>query len=300
MKKIFVLGSINYDLVISSPYIPENGETLSGSGFFTNSGGKGANQAVACSKLGANAIMLGATGDDIFGKECKKALQSFGVNTDFIQEVENCNTGVAVIVISGGDNRIILEGGANHRFNKEKMYALMEENLKENDILVCQLEIPLECVSKAFDIAKRKGVTTVLNPAPAKKINNNILNNTDIIIPNQSEAEILSGIKTDTLEGVKKAYDYFIKTGIKEVIITLGSKGCYYDGRIFPAIKVEKVVDTTAAGDTFIGALVSQISKGKPIEESIDFCQKACALKITRKGAQIGIPTSEEVTEYYK
>jgi ribokinase len=299
MKKIYIFGSINYDLVISSPYMPRSGETLCGSGFFTNSGGKGANQAVACAKLGGNAIMFGAVGSDGFGQECKNALSGYNVETGFIQTVD-CNTGVAVIIIAGGDNRIILDGGANMRFDRQAMYDTIGRNLNRGDILICQLEIPLDCVREGFKIAKSKGAQTILNPAPAQKLSEDILNNTDIIIPNESETEILTGIKTDTEQGIEKAYNRLKGYGISEVIITLGKKGCYYDGKIYPAVKVDKVVDTTAAGDTFIGALAAQLSNGKSVEQSIDFCQKACALKITRKGAQIGIPYLSEVTDYFK
>jgi ribokinase len=300
MGKIYVFGSINYDLVITSPRMPKEGETLTGSGFFTNSGGKGANQAVACAKLGGGAVMLGAVGDDGFGEECKRTLSGFGVDTVFVQRVENCNTGVAVIVIVGGDNRIILESGANARFDKQAMYDLIRRNVKCSDILLCQLEVPLECVGEAFKIAKENGALTVLNPAPARKLSAEILRHTDIIIPNESETELLTGIATDTAEGIRRAHDALKDFGVKEVLITLGSKGCYYGGRVYPAEKVENVVDTTAAGDTFIGALAAQISAGKSIEDSIDLCQKACALKITRKGAQIGIPTLAEVLNLYK
>ena len=296
MKNIYIFGSINYDLVIKSPYMPKSGETLTGSGFFTNSGGKGANQAVACSKLGGNAIMLGAVGCDDFGKECKNTLKKFGVNTQYIQEVNNCNTGVAVVIVINGDNRIILEGGANIRFDKAAMYKTLEQNIKKDDILICQLEIPLDCVEEAFKIAQSKGALTILNPAPAQKIIHNILINTNVIIPNETEAEILTGAKTNTEEGIEKANNILKGYGIKEVIITLGKKGCYYNGKTYPAMKVEKVVDTTAAGDTFIGALAAQLVKGKTVEQSIELCQKACALKIIRKGAQVGIPTLLEIS----
>ena len=298
MQKIYILGSINYDLVITSPYMPKSGETLTGSGFFTNSGGKGANQAVACAKLGGNTVMLGAVGDDGFGNDCKNSLKKYGVDTQFIQEVKNCNSGVAVIIVIDGDNRIILDGGANIGFDKAAMYKTIEQSIKKDDILVCQLEIPLDCVSEAFKIAKSKDAITILNPAPAQKLNKDILINTDVIIPNETETEILTGAKTNTEEGIEKGYNILKGYGIKEIIITLGNKGCYYNGKTYPAMKVENVVDTTAAGDTFIGALAAQLVNGKTVEQSIDLCQRACALKITRKGAQIGIPALKEVLEY--
>jgi ribokinase len=300
MKRIYIFGSINYDLVITSPYMPQRGETVTGNGFFTNSGGKGANQAVASSKLGGNVVMLGGVGDDGFGEECIKTMALYGVNTQYIQKVKNCNTGVAVIILTEGDNRIILDSGANTRFDNKKICDFIKRNVKEGDIFVSQLEIPLEFIREGFTAAREKGAVTILNPAPAQKISEDILKNTDIIIPNESEAQILTGIQTDTKEGIQKAYNCFREYGIKDIIITLGKKGCYYNGKEYPAQKVETVVDTTAAGDTFIGALALQLAQGKTVEESIELCQKACALKITRKGAQVGIPTLQEVLDYYK
>lgn len=176
----------------------------------------------------------------------------------------------------------------------------MEQNINKGDILVCQLEIPLDCVTDAFSMARSKGAITVLNPAPVQRLSIDVLSNTDIIIPNESETEILSDTRVDTEKGIEEAYSILKAFGIREVIITLGKKGCYYNGNIYPAVNVEKVTDTTAAGDTFIGALAAQLSDGKTVKQSIDLCQKACALKITKKGAQIGIPTIKEVLEYFK
>ena len=295
MKNIFVFGSINYDLVMSSPHMPKKGETVKGDNFFTNSGGKGANQAVACSKLGGNTFMLGATGADAFGTECKNALKAYGVNTGFVQTVENCATGTAVIILAECDNRIIIAGGANVSFDKEKRYGVINKNVKRGDIFICQLEISAECVAKGFEIAKSNGALTILNPAPAQKIGVEILKHTDIIIPNETEAEVITGESAGCINGLKNAGKYFKAFGVSEAVITLGSRGCYYNGKIYPAHKADKVVDTTAAGDTFIGALAGRLAAGLDIAGSLDFCQKACALKVARRGAQIAIPTLAEV-----
>jgi len=299
MNNVYVLGSINYDLVIRAPYYPKAGETMHGGGFMTNAGGKGANQAVAAAKLGAKTFLIGAAGGDLFGAECLAGLKSYGVDTRFVQTIEGVNTGVAVITVVGGDNRIILDGGANMKINQKTALKVIKDNLKKGDILVTQLEVDLELVHSAHVAAKENGARVIHNPAPAVKLSKDFLKYVDIIVPNECEAEILTGENTETDDGIRAAAGALSAAGVKEVIITLGSRGCAYyllgsdEVQFFPACKV-KAVDTTAAGDTFIGALAMRFALGDTAR-IFSFCQAAAAITVTRKGAQASIPYLNEV-----
>jgi ribokinase len=299
MSKIFVIGSVNMDLVIGVERMPKNGETISGCGFMTNPGGKGANQAVAAAKMNAPTYMVGCVGVDAFGEELSKALKAYGVNTQYLSSVET-NSGIAVIVVEKGDNRIILDAGANHKITKEMVDKALEA-AETGDYCICQLEIPLDIVEHAFSHAKQKGLTTVLNPAPAVKLGENILNNTDIIALNETECEILAGVLPCGQEDYIKVFDYFAKFDIKSVIITLGGKGSVLVQKDFinhvPAHKVQ-AVDTTSAGDTFLGAVVSELSKGKDMLSAMKFASAASALTVTKKGAMQSIPYYDDVVRF--
>lgn len=296
MKKIYIVGSINMDLVIESPYMPENGETITGCNFLENPGGKGANQAVAVSKLGSNAYMVGKVGK-AFGRELKETLVSYGVNIDYVKEEEKVSSGIAVIVVVDHDNRIILDKGSNALVDKE----LIDNALKDanaGDFVVCQLEIPQESVKYAFEVAKSKGLTTVLNPAPAANLIDGILVNTDYFIPNQTETETYTGILPDNMDKAKEACKKLISLGVKNAIITLGTKGsiAYSNGEfVFAnAYKVD-AVDTTAAGDTYIGALTAKLSEGSSLKDAMDYASKASSITVTRRGAQQSIPYKNEI-----
>ncbi|HEY8444099.1 MAG TPA: ribokinase [Clostridia bacterium] len=299
MNKIFVIGSVNMDLVIGVDRMPKNGETISGYGFMTNPGGKGANQAAAAAKMNAPTYMVGCVGGDAFGEELAKALNGYGVNTQYLSRVDT-NSGIAVIVVEKGDNRIILDAGANHKITKDMVDKALE-NAQAGDYCVCQLEIPLEIVEHAFWRAKQMGLTTVLNPAPAVKLGGEILKNTDIIVLNETECEILADVEPCGEEDYKKAFEFFAGYDIKSVIITLGSKGSVLIQkdllRYTPAHKVE-AVDTTSAGDTFLGAVVSELSKGKDLLEAIKFASAASALTVTKKGAMQSIPYYDDVVKF--
>lgn len=297
MNKVYVYGSINYDLVMNSPRIPQKGETLSGDGFFTNSGGKGANQATASAKLGADTYLIGAVGKDSFGTECITTLERFNVKTDFVRKLDT-NTGIAMIIVTDGDNRIILNQGANYKFDDEELSLIITNNVSKNDIFVTQLETPISQVKEALKLAKSKGAYTILNPAPAQALTKDLLSNVDLLIPNETELELISGVKidyNDFASSIKNAIDVLTEKGVNDIIVTLGEKGCYYKGEIYPAFKTN-VVDTTGAGDTFIGALAFKLSLGEKISESIRFCQYASSKTITRKGAQISMPSFDEVS----
>ena len=290
MKRIFIVGSLNYDLVINAPYMPKGGETLKGSDFMTNAGGKGANQAYASGKLGGKVYMCGAVGNDSFGDTLLSSLASVGVNTDSIKRVEGVSTGVAVIVVTEGENRIIIDSGANACISESDIDAFLEK-AEKGDIFLTQLENPIEIVGYALKKAKEKGLLVLLNPAPANKKIIKYLKYVDIITPNETELEILGG--KEALFG----------EGITTVITTLGSKG--YEiatkekAEIYPCIKV-KAVDTTAAGDTASGGLAVKLAEGKSIEESIAFGSLAASIACTKRGAQMSVPSLEDIDKYNK
>ena len=294
--KIFVVGSLNMDLVIRAPFMPENGVTISGEGFMTNPGGKGANQAAAIGKLGGAAYMVGCVGN-AFGDELKNTLNGYRVNTSYVEKLEGVSSGIAVIVVVDGDNRIILDAGANGKVSKALVDSALAE-AEEGDYLICQLEIAQEIVAYAFEKAKAKGMITVLNPAPAAKLADGIYTYCDWFIPNQSEAEFYTGIYPTDEQSAKACAEILAKQGVKNVLITMGVVGsaCVCGGEYVKAdsFKVQ-AIDTTAAGDTYVGAFVTRLSEGASVQEAMTFASKASSVTVTRKGAQQSIPTREEV-----
>lgn len=292
MKKIFIIGSINMDLVISAECLPQMGETIHGYGFFTNPGGKGANQAVAARKLGGDVRFCACVGNDEFGTILTNVLKGYGVDTRYVNRVEG-PSGCAVITVVNGDNCIVLGAGANAKLQASMAEDCLKE-ANEGDILLVQLEIDHGIVLHALKLAKEKGMITILNPAPAQGFCKEFLNYTDILIPNETEAATLSG-KQNFEEGVRALCE---KVGM--VIVTLGSKGsvlCRRNERVsYPCPKV-KAVDTTAAGDTFCGALAARLSRGESVEEAICFAHEAASITVTRKGAQQSIPYESEIRQ---
>lgn len=290
MKRIFVVGSLNYDLVINAPYMPVGGETLKGSDFMTNAGGKGANQAYACGKLGGEIYMCGAVGADSFGDALIDSLNSVGVNTDFVKKVEKTSTGVAVIVVTEGENRIIIDSGANACVTKDDVDSFLKK-AKRGDIFLTQLENPIDIVGYGLKAAKEKGLLVVLNPAPASVEIKKYLKYVDIITPNETELEILGG------------KDEIFSQGVETIITTLGASGyeiATKDGsKIYPCIKV-KAVDTTAAGDTASGGLCVKLAEGKSIEEAMAFGSLSASIACTKRGAQMSVPSLDEVDAYLK
>lgn len=288
MKKIFIVGSLNYDLVINAPYMPVGGETIKGSDFMTNAGGKGANQAYACGKLGGRAYMCGVVGEDSFGQALIDSLNSVGVDTTYVRRQEGVSTGVAVIVVTKGENRIIIDSGAN-AYLSEADIDLALSGAQAGDIYLTQLENPIDIVGYGLKKAKEKGLTVVLNPAPASREIIKYLEYVDIITPNETELEILGG------------KDALFKAGINKVITTLGGAG--YEiatkagAKIYPCIEVS-VVDTTAAGDTATGGLCVKLAEGENIENSIAFGSLCASLACTKRGAQMSVPSLDEVNEY--
>lgn len=292
MSKVYVFGSLNMDLVIQSPREVLQGETLHGSGFMTNPGGKGANQAVACGKLGANCVMGGCIGDDGFGDRLTESLRSCGTDTSRLRRIPGVSTGVAVIVIVDHDNRIILDSGANGMAEEGDVDRLLAD-ARPGDLLLVQLENPIPVVGYALRQAREKGMTTVLNPAPFDKAICEFLPFVDIVIPNETELRGLTGCEC-ICEGAKALQ----AQGVASVVVTLGSKGycCVSAGELLHEDAIKRpVVDTTAAGDTFCGALATRLSKGDTLAAALRYANRAASVTVTRPGAQQAIPWANEV-----
>ncbi len=300
-NKLTVLGSINADHVISVPHFAKPGETLTGYGYHINYGGKGANQAVAAARLGAQVSFIGCIGDDDIGREMKRAFEKDGIDTQAIVSVSDETTGIAMIqVADSGENSIVISAGANAALN-ESLVEAFSRQIIEADYLLMQLETPLNAIIKAAKLAKQQGTRVVLNPAPAQPLPDELLAHVDIITPNETEAELLTGVTvTDEKSAVESARVFHAK-GIPTVLITLGSKGVYVseqgNGRIIAGFRVE-AKDTTAAGDTFNGALITALLEHKPMAEAIRFAHAAAAISVTRKGAQPSIPSRAETLAF--
>ncbi len=287
MKKIYVVGSINTDLVIKAPYMPVSGETLTGEGFFTAHGGKGANQAVAAARLGGNVVMCGCVGDDGFGKNAIEAFQADGIDTQHVRVVGNTPSGTAVIIVVDGDNRIILDKGANGCLTEQDIDGALT-NAQEGDIYLTQLENPIEIIGYGLKKAKEKGMYIILNPAPANKEITPYLGYCDLITPNETEVELLGGREE-------------LLNKVETLLVTLGGDGFEIVTKEgswkYPCIKITPV-DTTAAGDTLCGGLVAMLAEGYSLEKAAKFGSKAASIACTRKGAQPSIPTREEVENF--
>ncbi len=300
---ITVVGSLNMDLVIHTPTIPKMGQTVMGSHFMLSPGGKGANQAVAASRLGGQVTMIGAVGQDIFGKNLLKQLEHDNIIIQHIKKTDDSSTGVASITVNAeGDNFIILDPGANFMLTVEDIINC-KQVIEQSKVLLVQLETPREVVKKSLQLAKEAGAITILDPAPApvEPLDDDILKYVDIIKPNETECEIITGVKVETIEDAKKAVRFLKEKHVKNIIITVGEKGVFYshhDEVLHQSVKRVKAVDTTAAGDVFAGALAASLSKGKGIKESINFCMIASSLSVTRRGAQTSIPTVDELEQY--
>lgn len=297
-SKIYVIGSSNTDMVIKSDKLPAPGETVLGGVFLMNAGGKGANQAVAAAKLGAEVIFVSKVGNDIVGQQAVEGFKSVGINTDYVFIDTENPSGVALILVDNhGENSISVASGANGNLQISEVQKAIDK-VQEGDIVLLQLEIPLSTVNEAIKKCSEKGAKVILNPAPAQKLNDSFFKYLSMITPNETEAEILTNIKVTDEETAKQAANNLHGKGILEVIITLGSKGAFYSNKdkqiLIPSPKVI-AVDSTAAGDVFNGALCVAISEDQVIEAAIEFACKAASISVTRMGAQASAPTREEV-----
>lgn len=293
---IYVLGSINMDMVARVPHMPVGGETLTADKYYVNPGGKGANQAVAIAKLGGKVAMIGKVGSDETGDALKNNLKAMGVDESMVTRAD-VPSGIAMIIVEGGENRIILYKGANHSVTKADVDEGLK-NAKRGDALVMQLEIPLETVTYAAAVAKQKGMLVLLNPAPAVPLGEELLKNVDIIAPNETETEILTGVGLDSDVHIALAVKKLYQLGVKRVIITMGSRGSIVaEGQTITPVEPRKVkaVDTTSAGDTFVGATVLRYLDGDTLEDAARFASVASSITVTREGAAQSIPTLDEV-----
>ncbi len=300
MNKITVLGSLNMDLVINTPRIPAMGETIHGQGFATFPGGKGANQAVAAAKLGGDVEMIGCVGEDSFGKDLIGNLTKNNVKVENIRTIPGTSTGIAVIVVKDGNNFIILDSGANFKLQPEVVDKALDI-IKNSDIIMLQHEIPMEVVEMAVRTAKDYGVKVLLNPAPARALSDELLSQIDILTPNESECEIITGISIKSVSDAENAVRYLMDKKIKQVVITLGSQGVVYNRGneiVHKPVPEVKVVDTTAAGDSFSGALAVALSNNMTIDEAVDFANIVGTITVTRKGAQSSLPLLSEVDDF--
>ena len=300
MKNICVIGSLNMDLVVNVDTMPKPGQTIIGSNFKEVPGGKGANQAVAMARLNGNVSMIGKVGEDGFGQTLINSLKNDKVDTTYIQTSKGA-TGVALITVDKNDqNYIVVSQGANFEVKEDDIDNNIEA-IKNSDIVVLQLETPLNTIKYALNKAKELNKYTILNPAPAVKLDDEIIKNVDLLTPNETELEIISGVSIETEEDIQKAAQIMIEKGVKELIVTLGSKGSLYINKeksmFKKAYKVE-AVDTTAAGDSYTGALAVALSQDKNIEDAMDFASKVGALSVLKEGAQSSLPTLEDVKNF--
>ena len=296
---VLVVGSLNMDFVVQLEKLPLPGETVHGWGFQMLPGGKGANQACAVGRLGGHGWMVGCVGEDVFGERLKASLQSAGVDTTHVRLVPGESSGVALIhVESGGQNQIVIAAGANGRLSPSDVEAALDP-IRAGFVLM-QLESPMETVEAAARLSRARGMTTILDPAPARPLSQPLLQSLNLLTPNETEALLLLGRRASTvsLQEAPEIANQLLQLGPKQVILKLGEKGAWMADQQkslhFPAHKVA-AVDATAAGDTFNGALAVALAEGKSLEEAISFANGAAALSVTRLGAQASVPSREEV-----
>ena len=303
MGKIVVVGSSNTDLVVDSKKIPSPGETVLGGDFNMISGGKGANQAVAASRAGSDVTFICKVGNDYFGKRAIEEYKKENINLNHIFIDKAHPSGVAVIIVDeiSGENSIVVAPGSNN-YLSVKDIMLVEEKIILADIVLIQLEIPISTVEYVLRLAKKNNVKTILNPAPAQMLSDELLSMVDIITPNESETENLIGIYPDNEEKLEAAGKELLKKVRTAILITLGEKGVYLNSKnkssqLIPAKNV-KAIDTTAAGDVFNGYLASSLSDNKKLEEAINIAIEAAAISVTKRGAQPSIPVINELINF--
>ncbi|MEE9599388.1 MAG: ribokinase [Anaerolineales bacterium] len=301
MSHIVIVGSLNMDLVVRVPHMPEPGETVLGVDFQQIPGGKGANQAVGAARMGAKVTMIGRIGSDDFGRELTKNLSREGIDIFNVTVDENEPSGIAIITVDKqGQNSIVVASGANMALTPEDIREAWQ-SIKNIDLVVMPLEIPLDCIEEAVRLAVQDNVKVVLNPAPAQKITNELLEKIDVLVPNENETTLLTGMSIESIAEAETAAKKLLEKGSKAVVLTLGSRGALLVRNELPAEKITpfevKVVDTTAAGDAFVAALSVGISDQLSLENAVYQANAAGALAVTRMGAQPSMPTRGEVQE---
>ena len=302
MADIIVVGSLNMDLVVKTEHMPAIGETVHGEDLKTIPGGKGANQAAAAARLGSSVAMVGKVGGDDFGLPLIKNLQHQGVDASHVKIDEGVSTGTAVIVVDGsGQNSIVVSPGANGKVDNLDIDTC-KDVFNQAKILLLQFEIPLETVAYAMRIAKEHGVRVILNPAPAKQVSGDFLKNADVLVPNESELQLLTNMPVTDVSTAEHAAKKLLEKGVKTVIVTMGERGALFlteeKSMLVPARKV-KVVDTTAAGDAFIGGFAAGLLNGFELEKAVRYGCAAGTLAVTKFGAQTSLPSAAEVEEFF-
>ncbi|MET2898220.1 ribokinase [Vibrio rotiferianus] len=303
MNKLVVLGSVNADHVLQVPSFPRPGETLHGRNYQVIPGGKGANQAVAAARLNADIGFIACVGDDSFGINIRENFKMDGIDITGVKMQPNCPTGIAMIqVADSGENSICISAEANAKLTAEAIEPDLER-IRQADYLLMQLETPMCGIEKAARIAKDAKTNVILNPAPARELSDELLSCIDVITPNETEAEVLTGVTVTDDDSAQEAANILHSKGIEIVMITLGAKGVWLSqngrGEIIPGFRVG-ATDTTAAGDTFNGAFVTGLLEDLPLESAIKFAHAAAAISVTRFGAQTSIPTRKEVEEFFE
>jgi ribokinase len=302
MKKIVVIGSSNTDLIAKVKNFPEPGETIVGTEYMQAMGGKGANQAMAAHKLGGNVQFITSLGKDSNGKSALAYYKEEGLNVASTLIVDGVASGTAIILVDeDGENCIVITPGANNKLSSAYISGI-ENIIKEADILVLQMEIPYETVKKACSLAKKYQTQVILNVAPAMQLDNEILSNVNVLVVNETEAETISFAKIENV-GKEGIVDLLLEKGVDTVVLTLGKNGCFFKNKqeslCLSAFDVE-TLDTTAAGDTFCGALAAELGRGHSWVEALNFATAASAICVTRMGAQPSIPSEKEVRDYLK
>jgi ribokinase len=292
MSKIVVVGSANADLMIATAELPKPGETVRGHDFLVAPGGKGANQATAAARLGGDVGFIGSIGDDDFGKSLKASLLDSGVHTTHLH-VRPFSTGVALVVSeTSGENSIVVAAGANEFLLPADIDAATDEIAKAS-IVLCQFESPVATIEHLIEVAKKCGVAVLLNPAPARPVTDAMLNGIRFLVPNRHELADLTGLPTGTIGDVEDAAKALLGRGVQTVITTLGREGVLratVDGaRVFPA-PIVQAVDTTGAGDTFVGAFAAEWCRTSDVDAAVVFAQRAAAYSVTKRGAQASMP----------
>ncbi|WNJ97416.1 ribokinase [Vibrio ruber] len=301
MSKLVVLGSVNADHVLRVPTFPRPGETLHGHDYQVIPGGKGANQAVAAARLGADISFIASVGDDPFGVNIRESFKLDGMDVSGVKIQPDCPTGIAMIqVTDNGENAICISSEANARLTSDSLESDLTR-IEQADYFLTQLETPLEGVIRGAQAAKAASTQVILNPAPARSLPDELLNCVDMITPNETEAEVLTGVAVTDEASAARAAAVLHEKGITTVLITLGAKGVWLSengqGSVIPGFRVN-AIDTTAAGDTFNGALVTGLLEGLSMQRAIRFAHASAAISVTRFGAQTSIPTRQEVDTF--
>jgi len=302
MKNVLVVGSSNTDMIIRVPHIPRPGETILGGAFSMAAGGKGANQAVAAARAGGRVTFVARVGDDLFGRQALEGFGRDGIDARSVLATPGAASGIALITVDErGENSISVASGANALLSVVDVEAAGDA-FAAADIVLLQLESPLETVEAAIRAAKGRGIPVILNPAPARALDDGLLRGVSVLTPNEHEAAMLAGMEVESQHDIREAAARIRARGPRTVVITLGERGVYASSEgsegLVPAFKVEPV-DTTAAGDVFNGALAVALAEKRPLGDALRFAQAAAAISVTRPGAQPSAPTRAEIESFF-